>query len=41
VQISAGDGHAYCVRTIPESLGGRGADCPNLKRLLTNPSCMV
>ncbi|MCQ4158863.1 ribonuclease H-like domain-containing protein [Roseomonas sp. GC11] len=37
VQLSAGDGNAHCVQIIPESLGGRGADCPNLKALLTNP----
>ncbi len=34
VQLSAGDGHVHCVQILPESLGGRGADCPNLKRLL-------
>lgn len=34
VQLSAGDGNAHCVQIIPEALGGRGADCPNLKRLL-------
>lgn len=38
VQLSAGDGHAHCVQIIPESLGGRGADCPNLKRLLEDPA---
>ncbi len=38
VQLSAGDGDAHCVQIIPESLGGRGADCPNLKRLLTDPA---
>jgi len=38
VQLSAGDGDAHLVQIIPESLGGRGADCPNLKRLLTNPA---
>jgi ribonuclease D len=37
VQLSAGDGNAHCVHIIPEALGGHGADCPNLKRLLTNP----
>ncbi|MBC9207343.1 ribonuclease D [Roseomonas aerophila] len=37
VQLSAGDGNAHCVQIIPETLGGRGADCPNLKRLLANP----
>jgi len=34
VQLSAGDGSAHCVQIIPPALGGRGADCPNLKRLL-------
>ena len=38
VQLSAGDGRAHCVQIVPESLGGRGADCPNLKRLLTDPA---
>jgi len=37
VQLSAGDGHAHCVQIVPPALGGRGADCPNLKRLLTDP----
>ncbi|MBO1075123.1 ribonuclease D [Roseomonas marmotae] len=37
VQLSAGDGTAHCVQIVPEALGGRGADCPNLKRLLANP----
>ena len=37
VQLSAGDGTAHCVQIVPESLGGRGADCPNLKRLLADP----
>ncbi|MDB5369781.1 MAG: ribonuclease [Roseomonas sp.] len=37
VQLSAGDGNAHCVQIIPGRLGGHGADCPNLKRLLANP----
>ncbi|WP_419900089.1 ribonuclease D [Roseomonas sp. USHLN139] len=37
VQLSAGDGTAHCVQIIPEALGGRGADCPNLKALLAEP----
>jgi ribonuclease D len=37
VQLSSGDGTAHLVQIIPPSLGGRGADCPNLKALLTNP----
>ena len=36
VQLSAGDGHAHLVQLIPPSLGGRGYDCPNLARLLTD-----
>lgn len=36
VQLSAGDGNAHCVQIIPEALGGRGAECPNLKRLLSD-----
>jgi ribonuclease D len=34
VQLSAGDGHAHLVQLIPQSLGGRGYDCPNLARLI-------
>jgi ribonuclease D len=37
VQLSAGDGTAHCVQIIPEALGGRGGDCPNLKALLADP----
>lgn len=37
VQLSAGDGHAHLVQIIPAALGGRGADCPALKRLLADP----
>jgi ribonuclease D len=37
VQLSAGDGTAHLVQIIPPQLGGRGADCPNLKRLLEDP----
>ena len=37
VQLSAGDGTAHLVQIIPPHLSGRGADCPNLKALLTNP----
>jgi ribonuclease D len=40
VQLSAGDGSAHLVQIIPEALGGRGADCPNLKRLLADPSVL-
>ena len=40
VQLSAGDGHAHCVQILPPSLGGRGADCPNLKRLLEDPTVL-
>lgn len=38
VQLSAGDGTAHLVQILPESLGGRGADCPNLKNLLADPA---
>jgi len=38
VQLSAGDGDAHLVQIIPPALGGRGADCPALKRLLTDPA---
>jgi ribonuclease D len=38
VQLSSGDGTAHLVQIIPTSLGGQGADCPNLKALLTDPN---
>ena len=38
VQLSSGDGHAHLVQLIPPSLGGRGYDCPNLKRLVADPA---
>jgi ribonuclease D len=37
VQLSAGDGEAHMVQIVPPELGGRGADCPNLKRLMSDP----
>jgi ribonuclease D len=37
VQMSAGDGHAHLVQLIPEKLGGRGYDCPNLRALMADP----
>ena len=37
VQLSAGDGTAHLVQLRPERLGGRGFDCPNLKRVLADP----
>lgn len=37
VQLSAGDGHAHLVQLVPQSLGGRGYDAPNLARLLADP----
>jgi ribonuclease D len=40
VQLSAGDGTAHCVQILPERLGGRGGDCPNLKRLLADPAVL-
>ncbi|NPD66431.1 ribonuclease D [Lichenicola cladoniae] len=36
VQLSAGDGTAHLVQIIPSRLGGHGADCPNLKRLMSD-----
>jgi len=38
VQLSAGDGTAHLVQIIPTALGGKGADCPNLQALLSDPS---
>ena len=38
VQLSAGDGVAHLVQIVPPALGGTGADCPNLKRLLADPA---
>lgn len=38
VQLSAGDGHAHLVQFVPEHLGGRGYEAPNLARLLSDPS---
>jgi ribonuclease D len=38
VQLSAGDGDAHLVQIIPPGMGGRGADCPNLKRMLADPA---
>jgi ribonuclease D len=37
VQLSAGNGVAHLVQMVPERMGGRGADCPNLRRLLADP----
>jgi len=36
VQLSGGDGHAHLVQLIPPHLGGRGFDCPNLKRMMAD-----
>ncbi len=41
VQLSAGDGHAHLVQIIPATLGGQGADCPVLKRLLADPGTVT
>ena len=38
VQLSSGDGSAHLVQIVPPALGGRGADCPNLKALLADPA---
>jgi ribonuclease D len=40
VQISAGDGVAHLVQIIPESLGGRGYNAPNLARLMADPAVL-
>ncbi len=40
VQLSAGDGQAHLVQIVPERLGGHGADCPNLRRLLSDPGTL-
>ena len=37
VQLSSGDGNVHLVQIVPQALGGHGADCPNLKRLLVDP----
>jgi ribonuclease D len=36
VQLSSGDGSAHLVQLIPESLGGRGYDAPNLRALMAD-----
>jgi ribonuclease D len=36
VQLSSGDGTAHLVQIVPARFGGQ--DCPNLKRLLTDPA---
>ncbi len=36
VQMSGGDGHAHMVQLIPTERGGRGFDCPNLKRMMSD-----
>jgi len=38
VQLSGGDGQVHLVQPVPVALGGRGYDCPNLKRLLADPA---
>ncbi len=38
VQMSSGDGHAHLVQLIPETLGGRGFDCPNLRAMMADPA---
>ena len=38
VQLSAGDGIAHLVQLLPERLGGRGYDAPNLARLVADPT---
>ena len=36
VQLSSGDGSAHLVQIVPRRLGGRGYDCPNLKRMMAD-----
>ena len=38
VQMSGGDGHCHMVQLIPTERGGRGFNCPNLKRLMSDPA---
>lgn len=38
VQMSAGDGQAHLVQLVPQSLGGRGFEAPNLARLMADPA---
>jgi len=38
VQLSAGDGVVHAVQIVPPALGGRGDQCPVLKRLLADPA---
>ena len=38
VQMSSGDGTAHMVQLVPTKLGGHGYDCPNLARLMADPS---
>ena len=38
VQLSSGDGSAHLVQLIPQALGGRGFEAPNLRRLMTDPA---
>ena len=40
VQLSTGDGTAHLVQLVPESLGGRGFDCPNLTALMADPATL-
>ncbi len=40
VQLSSGDGTAHLVQLVPGRPGGAPADCPNLKRLLSDPSVL-
>ena len=38
VQLSSGDGTVHLVQIVPQSMGGSGTECPNLKRLLADPA---
>jgi ribonuclease D len=40
VQMSDGNGHVHIVQLIPPERGGRGFDCPNLKRLMSDKATL-
>ena len=40
VQLCGNDDQVHVVQIVPPALGGHGADCPNLKRLLSDPEVM-
>lgn len=38
VQLSSGDGTAHLVQIVPQRPGGAPPDCPNLRKLLSDPA---